>query len=61
MTDSKSVTQMFQTEMIPKPLWKACHFVLQSTFTIAHIAGKMNTEFYSSLESNLNKKFILEI
>ena len=43
MTDSKSVTRFFQTKMIPPPLWKACVFVLQFNFTIAHIPGKTKT------------------
>ena len=52
MTDSKSVTTLFQTKMITPPLWNACDFVLQFNFTIAHIAGKMNTaaDFLSRLE-----------
>ena len=43
MADSKSVTIFFKTKMIPAPLWKACDFVLQFNFTIAHISGKKNT------------------
>ena len=48
MTDSKSVTRFFQTQMIPPPLWNACDFVLQFNFTIAYNPGKMNTaaDFY---------------
>ena len=59
MTDSKSVTRFFQTKMIPPPFWNACDFVLQFNFTIAQIAGKMNTaaDFLSSLEM-VNEKII---
>ena len=35
MTDSKSVTRLFQTKMIPPPLWNACDFVLQFNSTNA--------------------------
>ena len=47
-TDSKSVTRFFQTKMIPPPLRNACDVVLQFNFTIAQIAGEMNTaaDFY---------------
>ena len=63
MTDSKSVTRFFQTKMIPPPLWKACDFVLQFNFTIAHIPGKMNTaaDFFSRLEMDPNEKVIQKI
>ena len=63
MTDSKSVTRFFQTNMIPPPLWNACDFVLQFIFTIAHILGKMNTaaDFLSRLEMDPNEKIILKI
>ena len=63
MTDSKSVTRLFQTKMIPPPLWNACGFVLQFQFTIAHIPAKMNTaaDFLSPLEMEPNEKIILKI
>ena len=63
MTDSKSVTRFFQTKMIPPPLWNACDFVLQFSFTISHIPGKMNTaaDFLSRLETDPNEKIILKI
>ena len=63
MTDSKSVTRFFQTKMIPPPLWNACDFVFQITFTIADIPGKMNTaaDFLSRLERDPNEKIILKI
>ena len=62
MTDSKSVNRFFQTKMIPPPLWNACDFVLQISFTIAHIPGKMNTaaDFLSQLEMDPNEKIILK-
>ena len=58
MTDSKSVTRLFRTKLIPPPLWNACNFVLQFKFTIAHIPGKMNTTagFLSRLETDPNEK-----
>ena len=58
MTDSKSVTRFFQTKMIPPTLWNACDLVLQFSFTIAHISGKMNTaaDFLFRLEKDPNKK-----
>ena len=63
MTDSKSVTRFFQTKMIPPPLWKACDFVLQFNFTIAHIPGKINTtaDFPSRLEMDPKEKILLKI
>ena len=63
MTDSKSVTRFFQTKMIPPPLWSACDFVQQFNFTIAHIAGKMNTSAHSlsRLEMDPHKKINLKI
>ena len=49
--------------MIPPPLWNACDFVLQFTFTIVHIPGKMNTaaDFLSRLEIDPYEKTILKI
>ena len=63
MTDSNSVTRLFQTKMIPPPLWNACDFVLQFNFTIAHIPGKMNTaaDFFFRLEMDPKEKIILKI
>ena len=61
MTDSKSVTRFFQTKNTPPRFWKACDFVLQFNFTVAHILGKMNTaaDFLSRLEKDPNEKIIL--
>ena len=58
MTDSKSVTRVFQTKMIPPSLRNACDFVLQFNFTIAHIPGKMKTaaDFLSRLQMDPNEK-----
>ena len=55
-TDSKSVTNKFQTKMIAAPLWNACDFVFQINFTIAHNPGQMNTaaKFLSRLEMDLS-------
>ena len=38
--------------MIPPALWKACDYVLQYNFVIAHVAGSMNTaaDFLSRTE-----------
>ena len=62
MTDSKSVTRFFPTKMIPPPVWNACDFVIQFSFTIAHIQRKMNTavDFLSRLEMDPNEKIILK-
>ena len=62
-TDSKSVSRLFQTKMIPPRLWNACDFVLQFNFTIAHIPGKMNTaaDTLSRLEMDPNEKAFLKI
>ena len=63
MTDSKSVTRFLQTKMIPPPLWNACDFVLQFSFTIAHIPRKMNTaaDFLSRLEMDPIERKLLQI
>ena len=51
-TDNRSVTQFFQTKMIPPALWKACDYVLQYNSVIAHVSGRMNTaaDFHSRTE-----------
>ena len=51
LTDNKSDTRLFQTKAIPPALWKACDYVLQFNFKIAHIAGSVNTaaDFLSTL------------
>ena len=63
MTDGKSVTRFFRTKTIPPPLWNSCDFVLQIIFTIAHIAGKMNTaaDFLTRLEMDPNERIIFKI
>ena len=62
MTDSKSVTQFFQTKMIPPPIRNGCNCVIQFIFTIAHASGKLNTpvEFLSRLEIDPNEKLIFK-
>ena len=52
LTDNKSVTRFFQTKIIPRALWNACDFVLQSNFSIAHVPGRLNTaaDFLSRLD-----------
>ena len=63
LTDNKSVTSFFQTKAIPPALWKACDFVLQFNFKIAHIAGSVNTaaDFFSRLELKVTEMIRLKI
>ena len=63
LTDNKSVTHFFQTKAIPPALWKACDYVLQFNFKIAHIAGSVNTaaDFLSRLELKVTEKICLKI
>ena len=63
LTDNKSVTRFFQTKTIPPSLWKACDFVLQFKFKIAHIAGSINTaaDFLSRLELKVTETIHLKI
>ena len=63
LTDNKSVTRFFQTKAIPPALWKACDYVLQFNFKIAHIAGSVNTaaDFLSRLELKVTEKIRLKI
>ena len=51
LTDNQSVTRFFQTKAIPPSLWKACDYVLQFNFKIAHILGSVITaaDFFSRL------------
>ena len=62
-TDNKSVTRFFQTKAIPPSLWNACDYVLQFNFTIAHIAGSVNTaaDFLSRLELKVTERICLKI
>ena len=63
LTDNKSVTRFFQTKAIPPARWNACDYVLQFNFTIAHIAGSVNTaaDFFSRLELKVTEKIRLKI
>ena len=63
LTDNKSVTRFFHTKAIPPALWNACDYVLQFNFTIAHIAGSVNTaaDFLSRLELKVTEKIRLKI
>ena len=63
LTDNKSVTRFFQTKIIPPTLWNACDYVMQFSFTIAHIPGKNNTaaDYLSGLEICPKEKLILRI
>ena len=63
LTDKKSVTRFFQTKIIPPTLWNACDYVIQFSFTIAHIPGKNNTaaDYLSRLEICPKEKLVLRI
>ena len=63
LTGKKSVARFFQTKAIPPALWKACEYVLQFNFKIAHIAGSVNTaaDFLSRLELKVTEKIRLKI
>ena len=63
LTDNKSVTRFFQSEMIPPSVWNACDFVLQFHFKIAHVPGRMNTaaNFLSRLDISPKEKVLLQI
>ena len=63
LTDNKSVTRFFQTKAIPPAPWNACDYVLQFNFTLAHIAGSVNTaaDFLSRLELKVTEKIRLKI
>ena len=63
LTDNKSVTLFFQTKAIPPSLWKACDYVLQFNFKIAHTAGSVNTtaNFLSRLELKVMERIRLKI
>ena len=63
LTDNKSVTRFFQTKIIPPTLWNACDYVMQFSFTIAHIPGKNNTaaDYLSRLEICPKEELILRI
>ena len=58
MTDKNQSQRFFQAKIIPPPLWKACDFVLQVNFTMAHIPRKLNTaaDFLFRLEMDPNDK-----
>ena len=63
LTDNKSVTRFFQTKIIPPTLWNACDYVIQFSFTIAHIPGKNHTaaDNLSRLEICPKEKLVLRI
>ena len=63
LTDNESVTHFFQTQAIPPSLWNACDYVLQFNFTLAYIAGSVNTaaDFISRLELKVTEKIHLKI
>ena len=63
LTDNKSVTRFFQTKAIPPSFRKACDYVLQFNFKIAHIAGSVNTaaNFLSRLQLKVTERIRLKI
>ena len=63
LTDNKSVTRFFQTKAIPPALWRACDYVLQFNFKIAHNVGSVNTaaDFLCRLELKVTEKIRLKI
>ena len=63
MTDNKSVARFFQTKAIPPAPWKACDYVLQFNFKIAHSTGSVNTavDFLSRLELKVTEEIRLKI
>ena len=62
-TDNNSVTRFFQTKKVPPAQWKACHYVIQFNFVIAHIPGKNNTtaDYLSRMEVDPKEKLFLKI
>ena len=58
LTDTHSLTRVFQTKTTSPALWKACDYVLQFEFRIMHVAGSQNTaaDFLSRLELNPKEK-----
>ena len=62
LTDNKSVTRFFQTEITPPPLWNACDYVIQFDFIIAQIPGKNNTaaDYLSRMEMDPTEKLVLK-
>ena len=62
-TDNRSVTRVFQTKIIPPPLWNPCDYVLKNNFVIAHVAGAMNTavDLISRAEVNPTEKLEMNI
>ena len=60
LTDDKSVTRFFPTEVIPTAFWNACDYVLQLIIKIAHLADSVNTaaDFVSRLELKVTEKIL---
>ena len=63
LTDNKTVTQFFQTKIIPPALWNACDYVIQFKFVIAHIPGAQNTtaDYLSRLKADPKDKLFMKI
>ena len=63
LTDNKSLTRFFQTKIIIPTLWNACDYVIQFSFTVAHMPGKNNTAavYLSRLEICPKEKLVLRI
>ena len=62
-TDNRFFTRFFQTELIPPALWKACDYVLQYNFVIAHVAASLNTaaDFLSRTEHDPTEKLEMNL
>ena len=58
LTDSKSITRLFQTKANPSSVWNACDNVLQINFKTAHIAWSVNTaaQFLIRIELKVTEK-----
>ena len=63
LTDKKSVTQFFQTKVVPPALWNASDYIQQFNFEVAHIAGSGNAaaDFFSGLKLKVTEKNRLKI
>ena len=63
LTDDKAVTRFFQTKFVRPALWKACDYVIQFNFVIAHIPGAQNTAavYLSRVGADPKDKLVLKI
>ena len=63
LTDNKTVTQFFQTKIVPPALWNASDYVVQFIFVIPHIPRAQNTaaDYLSRLEADPKAKLVFKI